>query len=953
MDHMLDNALIDIAIALCLVYALLSLLLMKLQENIHGNLLGGRVANLHQLVKEAVLQDEGLAQQIFDNPLIFALYQGDHASSGKSWLGLAPASGPSAIPPPLFARALLMELNPSGLPPQEGKLPPAEFVQSLADAAPANSQRRALARALQALLPGNEGSWPGFEAALADWFAAVGERSQGWWKRRSSLVGFWLAVALCAVLNIDSGHIATAIAEDTALRGALVDIAGDVQQLRESDARGPAAGSAAVAAPGTATLIVDAETRTVSRLVDAIARLRSAYVRDPAVRSFGFYAADVAMVCKGLASSVLPPSASTSEASATRGPAPAASYAEGRYLSNADTWQRVLPPLLASVEGAVTGTSSNGAPVAELREAHRCLVEVSAWVRAANGVAGTAETRRLMDDAAVALEDSKAGLLQLLRRAEAGGNVRRLFRADPETYVACASQAASRPGLAALENCVRGRQNIVARLPIGHGQANWHAQFCRVAEVRNSAASASAPEPGWTPPLCADLQSKAIPALQVPALELRFQGWFSVIAWLLGVLVSALFISLGAPFWFDLLSKVMRVRSSSLLRDEQAGMQRGLGAQPLAFSAAAAGGGGGGGGAGAARPGGSAGERSTLPLVKGAGNAFEDTVSVREVQALQQVLGVKASGEFDSDTRTALRNATRERGLGETEFLSAATYAALVGRPAVQARDALGSTSGSRLQRGQGNALVPLLAQHLEHTMSAFHPPAAAGATRFDDELRALAVLWRYKAESAKAPHQRTVFAKALSNPAQFDEVDEALLREIAAPGHAPVARDAAPWLDWAIGELGQVEAGGSSRGTSNARICAYLDALEPPLGALGDVTPWCGAFVTWVLKRHNERDTPSSALDIAKGGAAAASWIGWQLPGAPSGAPLLPGHVAVVKVGKGHHVGFVVEVDPANNRFWMLGGNQDKGTCVCLSQFSIDALALPPAPGPAPAPVA
>ncbi len=254
------------------------------------------------------------------------------------------------------------------------------------------------------------------------------------------------------------------------------------------------------------------------------------------------------------------------------------------------------------------------------------------------------------------------------------------------------------------------------------------------------------------------------------------------------MLVSALFISLGAPFWFDLLSKVMRVRSSSLLRDEQAGMQRGLGAQPLAFSAAAAGGGGGGGGAGAARPGGSAGERSTLPLVKGAGNAFEDTVSVREVQALQQVLGVKASGEFDSDTRTALRNATRERGLGETEFLSAATYAALVGRPAVQARDALGSTSGSRLQRGQGNALVPLLAQHLEHTMSAFHPPAAAGATRFDDELRALAVLWRYKAESAKAPHQRTVFAKALSNPAQFDEpgprARRAGCRAVAGLGH-------------------------------------------------------------------------------------------------------------------------------------------------------------------------
>ena len=57
--------------------------------------------------------------------------------------------------------------------------------------------------------------------------------------------------------------------------------------------------------------------------------------------------------------------------------------------------------------------------------------------------------------------------------------------------------------------------------------------------------------------------------------------------------------------------------------------------------------------------------------------------------------------------------------------------------------------------------------------------------------------------------------------------------------------------------------------------------------------------------------------------------------PGVIGGAQA--GDVVTLKLGGSaviNHVAFVLEVDPANNALWVIGGNQAKGTCVCVSRF-------------------
>ncbi|MGC4076416.1 MAG: hypothetical protein QM702_05165 [Rubrivivax sp.] len=939
MDGLLQNVFIDIALAFALTYALLSLLVMKVQETWHGNLLAGRVHNLHRLLNEALMGDEALVRQLLENPLLFALYTADKPRQG---LLVVPARGPSEIPPDLFARALLMELNPSLKPPREDHASPAAFVDALDQKATAQSARSKLLRALRGLLPGHEGDWDGFEAAIAAWFMAIGDRSKGWWKRRSSLVGFWIAFFVCALLNVDAWRIASAFGDDAELRGAFARVAEGVQDVREQDARAATEAASVAAAPGTTAVVTDPQTRAVSRMVDAIARLRAAFDRDKAIRGYGFYASDLKLCGADVEKKLLPE---------RKGLAP---DDEGRYLSNADTWQRVLPFMLSRIESAsggvlpgVPGDPKASEPAQALRVAHRCVVEVSAWVRAAARVSNQAETQRLISEAAVALEDTKSALLALIRSAESGLNARRLFAADPEAYADCAR--AFPATLVALQQCVRVRQNVINRLPIGPSTANLNAQFCRTvvpcdlaAEARpGEPAACESPPPTGTRWLCSG-EAPAVAQLSLPPYRMQFRGLDALGGWLAGVLISAFFVSLGAPFWFDLLSKVVRVRASVAAKDDLAATQFGEGTKPLPTPPPTA--------AGAPPPArrspSPGGQREALPRVVGSDSAFEDRLTVREVQALQQALGVKATGELDDATRASILAACRERGLGDTSTLTAVTYATLVGRPASQARQLAAGLPSGRLRKGEANPLVPLLVKHLSTRMAAFGQPIDPNATALDDNLRALCVLWAYKTDGTTPLRNRKVFRQAIENPKQFDEVTQELLQRIADPaGPATLARDPQAWMDWAIGELGQVEADARSRATSNPRVCEYLDAIAPALGSLGDHTAWCGAFVTWVLKQYvAEARAIPLVLTLPPTPEGARNWINW--PGAAAGRAPQPGDVAVVNTPGGkHHVGFVLESEPATGEIWLVGGNQNQGTCVCRSRFLLAdvAWAAPP----------
>lgn len=914
----MDSVLIDIAIGLVLIYACLSLLLMKTQEVWHGGMLRGRVKNLHRLVYEAVGQDKTLREQLYRNPLILALSIGEPARDGH--MG-ARSTGPSAIPPELFARALLMELNPSQQHPQQDHTSPLAFLDAIDKAAAPGSKRAGLIRGLRGLMAGNDGDWPRFEAAIAKWFADIGDRSEGWYKRRSGEVGGVLALALCVLLNVDTVHIANTLGADPELRVSLGRLGESVVREREGAASAPAI------TVGAAQVSLDAETRTMSRLLDAIARLRETYFRDKEIGRFGQYVTDVEQGCKDIPDTQ---------------PKRRQDKDEGRYLSNSDTWQNVLPLLLAFIEQTTQRTRPEEEQSKALRAAFNCLSQVSAWVRAAATASANADTRRQMQEAAVALEDSKAGLLTLIRNSAAQGNLRRLFKADPAAYTACGQRDPK--SLSQFEECVRAVQDILGRLPLGHTGSNRRQQFCTVDEATDS--KSMQPKPGgafaW---VCGSEVAKPLSQFGARSMALSFDPG-SLLPWVSGILISALFISLGAPFWFDMLSKVVRVRNAGRIQDIGESERKGRGDQPLPPPSPAAQPAE---GTRERRPAVGPGSPGTLPAVEGSSNTFEDQLLPREIIALQTALNViPASGKLDERTREAIRRACRDRGLGDTDRLSLGTYSQLVGRAPVQARDATGPVFSSRPQLRLPYAQASTLGAHLCKRLG-FTGRIPANETVFSDELRALAVLFRFKiVDGGTQPvRNRAVLDSVNAHPEQLDEVDDELLRRMLEVDAQPAARDtASPWMDWALGELGQVERNGSSRGSSNPRVCEYLDAAQPRLGDQGDTTPWCGAFVAWVLKQHNDKDRPASAQAIPRDPAGAKNWRGWVrnpsagVPNPASTPPPQAGDVVVVSVGSGHHVGFVLEVDVGTDTFWMLGGNQTGGTRVSMSRWSFADLA-------------
>ncbi|MBX3606942.1 MAG: hypothetical protein KF788_16815 [Piscinibacter sp.] len=1013
----METSILELAMGLALIFATLALLTMKVQESVFGNFLRRRVANLHDLVDEAVQHDRELADRLFANPLIFALSQGEQAKPG-GWRGLLPRRprGPSAIPPALFARALLTELN-GGAHPELTIATPELFIEAQLKQA-GKGRRQDVIKALQGLVAGRQADWRAFEAAVATWFADIGDRSEGWYKRSSDRVSFRVALALCLLLNVDALHIVNAISADPQLRVGLANLAEDVSRLRDAE-RG------ASAATDGERRRDRPEVRATARLVDANAALHEAFRRDADIAGYGHDLQPLREYCD-----VIPEIARAKRLDEKDSrPRDKKLYAAAdmlgkRFASNSDGWVEVIPALLPVIEVSINGidipqppdpplqvsgaartrpprgsereaaaaasaaasaassaaaaassaaaaafaaaaaassaaaaasavkpspalpapaTAASAVPQTRedrrrhvLTQSYVCLTQVSAWIRAASTASPLPDVRKTMLDAAAALEDSKSALLVLLQPGQrAATRLRDLFLTRPEEFRDCAKEAKGQPDL--LLDCMRREEQVLTRLPIGWLPANTQRQFCSVLSDPKKIAAAGTTTPPW---FCTGDTVEADPGLGLAEMRIAAKGnalgvWAK---WLVGVWLSALFVSLGAPFWFDLLSRLVKLRNAGRVREAEEDERKGRGTQPPPSLSP---------GTGPAKPPGPApgsliGVPSPVGNVKGSRNDFEDRLVPREVLALQAVLGVKQTGEFDDETRTAIGNALSERGLGGGNTLNVGTYTALVRRAPEQA--ALDLEPGDRPTRGRPHAALPLLATQLKRVLNM---PRGVDDKVFNDDLRALAVLYRVKKERAvtPAPQWPALHAarQARDNPAALDEIDEVLLKELQslpAAGGVSHARDAAaPWMDWAWGELGQVEKNASAAQASNPRICEYLAAADLP--GSGDATAWCAAFVTWVLRRHVDADGANEPVPKADR-AAARSWRGWIRAGAAAGASLAYGDVVVVQTNPLEtdaakaqlHVGFYLQAD--GSHFWMLGGNQAEGGRVCLSRWPV-----------------
>jgi hypothetical protein len=230
---MFGSAILDVAVGLVLVFALVSTICSAIREGIEA-WLKTRASFLEFGLRE-LLRDkggEGLVRHFFEHPLIASLYVGRYE---PSVLGKQPRfwnrgkNLPSYIPSRQFALALFdmaargPATDVSGAP-QGGETSVATLRAGIAKLQNPWVQR-ALVCALDAA--GND-----LEAAIANveaWYDGAMDRVSGWYKRSSQSIILVIALAVVGGMNINAIRVADYLYRDPAVRSSVVEAAKNTQ----------------------------------------------------------------------------------------------------------------------------------------------------------------------------------------------------------------------------------------------------------------------------------------------------------------------------------------------------------------------------------------------------------------------------------------------------------------------------------------------------------------------------------------------------------------------------------------------------------------------------------------------------------------------------------------------------------------------------------------------------
>lgn len=212
---------LDIAIGLIFVYLLLALICTTVSELLAG-LFNRRSRNLFTgirglLEEETVRLDDPkapndpkgkvLVDLFYAHPLIKALHGRQIWGEGRS--------KPSYIPSRTFALALLDIIEPAS-PNRSRNI---EDVRAAIKALPADSDIR---RTLLILLDEAKADLGKLQDGIELWFNNAMDRASGWYKRQTQVIVFVIAVVVTSVANADTIQIAKTLANDAALREAMV-----------------------------------------------------------------------------------------------------------------------------------------------------------------------------------------------------------------------------------------------------------------------------------------------------------------------------------------------------------------------------------------------------------------------------------------------------------------------------------------------------------------------------------------------------------------------------------------------------------------------------------------------------------------------------------------------------------------------------------------------------------
>lgn len=212
---------LDAAIAMTLIYFLLSLVVAALTEVIAARVLQLRSKTLYDWVV-GVLHKPSAATAFYNHPLIRTLEE----VSGST---LKPIRKPSYIPDRTFAIAVLDFLDV-----RSGTLAQA---QTALKSIPKTDNRYELAQTVLPLLDGTTGNIKDSQEAIAVWFNSAMDRVSGWYKRRVAWMTFLLSLFITLLANASTIDLVQILWNDQALRQAFVEQAGRVVETGEQAAR--------------------------------------------------------------------------------------------------------------------------------------------------------------------------------------------------------------------------------------------------------------------------------------------------------------------------------------------------------------------------------------------------------------------------------------------------------------------------------------------------------------------------------------------------------------------------------------------------------------------------------------------------------------------------------------------------------------------------------------------
>lgn len=288
----MDLRFIEVAIGLVLVFALTSLVVSTVHEA-YVSWLGRRGDNLVRALRSMLADDAsaggllsrfqrekpplGFTQRMLAHPLLVSQAQGE-----------AGRNKPSYLPADLVVAALLAELS-RGWAGGARPATPQTLVNAVLAAPPLtqdpDAPPPAMRSALAALVQGVESDWTAYETRLAAWFDSVAERSTGWFKRWTQLRVFLLGTLVALVFNINPMTIASRLWQDEPLRQAMVSVAQTASQAYAAQRAASQPEAAAAEAAGRTALEASApRTARNERAQGAAALGAQAYEVDSALR---------------------------------------------------------------------------------------------------------------------------------------------------------------------------------------------------------------------------------------------------------------------------------------------------------------------------------------------------------------------------------------------------------------------------------------------------------------------------------------------------------------------------------------------------------------------------------------------------------------------------------------------------------------------------------------------